>query len=175
MVRWKQAEIYRVRRERNDKIELLEREIKFNQTCLDDIKAVSPGSDLLDGLGKLKTVYDAKNEKYRVLLYYDHLNCAVFNVYSKMLQFSGIENATKDGGNQSRSSSASREPRLVFLILAFFTHIKLGQFVQEVIDHLKAGKDRDAAISEACGLYYPDLHLKRHRLHRKLRKESKTA
>jgi cell division cycle protein 37 len=60
MVRWKQAEIYRVRRERQDKIDLLNREIKFNEACLEDIKATDG-----DELGRVKNDYDVKSEKFK--------------------------------------------------------------------------------------------------------------
>lgn len=62
MIRWKQAEIYRVRRERADKIELIEKEIKLNDSCLQDILTITDNHPAR--LLELKARFDKINQKF---------------------------------------------------------------------------------------------------------------
>jgi len=62
MVRWKQAEIYRVRRERNDKIDLINKEILLNESCLADLSTIS--SDHIDQLEQMKVRFDKLSGKF---------------------------------------------------------------------------------------------------------------
>lgn len=68
MIRWKQAEIYRERRERKDKIETLKLEITLNNRVVEELGKFSDADDkevVLEKLNKLKGFFSNENEKFQ--------------------------------------------------------------------------------------------------------------
>ena len=67
MIRWKQAELYRVRRERNDKIQILKKEMDANQTIIDALHTLLPitsPAELATKLTIMKGVFHSKDQLF---------------------------------------------------------------------------------------------------------------